>query len=376
VGDYEAHRQLLRYWSNLDFVPGPVASYDDFFDTFGRFWVGEGPNFGLEGLLELKARAEAENVDYIETMLFRVKPLPNLPEADTYDRIMRSLQEAQDEVALDSIFRVLTARFEQLDFSSVVDAHNRRVEGLHEAVFPADAFHGCIFRYQNYAVRVQPPARLFAELYADFLSASRSDLIVGVNIVAPEHDPIPLADYWLQMQMFRFLKRQFPQVRTSLHAGELRLGLVAPEDLTWHIRAAVEIAGADRIGHGVDIAHERDPYRLLALLLDRNIAVEINLESNAFILGVEGAEHPFMFYHRARVPLVISTDDAGVLRTNLTAQYVKLAQDYPELSYRDIKKLARNSITYSFLDVNTKRTLLNKLNQAFQSFELTVIRQW
>ncbi|MCB0639466.1 MAG: adenosine deaminase, partial [Lewinella sp.] len=182
--------------------------------------------------------------------------------------------------------------------------------------------------------------------------------------------------YWLHMQMFRFLKQQFPQVKSSLHAGELKLGLVAPEDLNWHIRAAVEIAGADRIGHGVDIAHEADPYRLLALLADRNVAVEINLESNAFILGVEGPEHPFMFYYRANVPLVISTDDAGVLRTNLTAQYVRLAQDYPALSYREIKRLVYNGINYSFLNVNSKRTLINKLNQAFQSFETTVIRQW
>ncbi|MCB0639203.1 MAG: hypothetical protein KDC54_21395, partial [Lewinella sp.] len=192
VGDYEAHRQLLRYWSAMDFVPGQVTSYDDFFDTFGRFWVGEGPNFGLEGLMELKARAEAEHVDYIETMLFRVKPLPDIAQAAFYDQLMRATQAARDEVTLDSLFRVLTARFEQLDFSSVVDAHNRRIQGLHEAVFPEGVFHACMFRYQNYAIRNQDPTALFAELYADFLSASRTELVVGVNIVAPEHHPIAL----------------------------------------------------------------------------------------------------------------------------------------------------------------------------------------
>jgi adenosine deaminase len=37
---------------------------------------------------------------------------------------------------------------------------------------------------------------------------------------------------------------------------ELTLGLVQPEDLTSHINDAVYTAGANRIGHGVDMAYE------------------------------------------------------------------------------------------------------------------------
>ena len=40
-------------------------------------------------------------------------------------------------------------------------------------------------------------------------------------------------------------------------ARELALGMVPPEGLQSHIREAVEAAGAQRIGHGGDIAHEQ-----------------------------------------------------------------------------------------------------------------------
>ena len=50
----------------------------------------------------------------------------------------------------------------------------------------------------------------------------------------------------------------------TLHAGEIVSGLVPPADLRSHIRQAVEIAGAERIGHGVDVVGETNAGQLLA----------------------------------------------------------------------------------------------------------------
>ena len=135
----------------------------------------------------------------------------------------------------------------------------------------------------------------------------------------------------------------------SLHAGELWLGLVPPADLTFHIGEAVEIAGAQRIGHGVDLAFERDLDELLTEMRERKVAVEINLTSNDQILGVRGAEHPFPAYRAAGVPVVLSTDDAAVERIDLTNEYVRAARDYG-LSYAELKAIARAALVYSFLD--------------------------
>jgi adenosine deaminase len=83
--------------------------------------------------------------------------------------------------------------------------------------------------------------------------------LVGVNIVEPEDWPVALRDYDLHMAMFRFLEAQYPQVHRSLHAGELAFGMVPPLDLKDHIAKAIRDGGAQRIGHGTDIAWRKMP---------------------------------------------------------------------------------------------------------------------
>jgi adenosine deaminase len=58
------------------------------------------------------------------------------------------------------------------------------------------------------------------------------------------------------------------------------------------ITSAVFQAGADRIGHGVDIAFETEALRTLDYMAAQKIAVEINLTSNEFILGVKDGSIP------------------------------------------------------------------------------------
>src|SRR5690606_28969984 len=96
-----------------------------------------------------------------------------------------------------------------------------------------------------------------------FASTNSSPLLVGVNIVAPENDETAMGDYWLHMQMYKFCHQQYPDVVYAMHAGELALGMVEPEQLTWHISDAIYTAGAKRIGHGVDIPYEANSYELL-----------------------------------------------------------------------------------------------------------------
>ncbi|WP_216593427.1 hypothetical protein [Sulfurospirillum barnesii] len=50
--------------------------------------------------------------------------------------------------------------------------------------------------------------------------------------------------------------------------------------------------------------YEKEALWLLKALKE-HAAVEINLTSNAFILGVEGAKHPYPLYAAYGVPLVI-----------------------------------------------------------------------
>jgi adenosine deaminase/adenosine deaminase CECR1 len=109
--------------------------------------------------------------------------------------------------------------------------------------------------------------------------------------------------------------------------------LVQPEDLTSHINDAVYTAGANRIGHGVDMAYEGKSYELLRYMAKTRWLSEINLVSNEFILKVKETAIPFRCTEHLEFHIIISTDDAGILRTNMTEQYVLLANStkYPIL---------------------------------------------
>ena len=107
--------------------------------------------------------------------------------------------------------------------------------------------------------------------------------------------------------------------RDSLHAGELAPGLVPPEGLCCHIRLAVDTAHAERIGHGIDVMYEERQYDLLKDMADKGVLVEVNLTSNAVILGIQGKDHPFTTYRKFGVPVALSTDDEGVSRIDLNS---------------------------------------------------------
>jgi len=171
---------------------------------------------------------------------------------------------------------------------------------------------------------------------------------VGINFVMPEDGYLSMRDYTLHMKMLDYLHSVYPRVPISLHAGELAPGLVPPEGLRFHIRQAVELGHAARIGHGVDALYEDDAPALLKEMATKHVMVEINLSSNEGILGVKGVEHPFPLYRAAHVPVALSTDDEGVSRIDITREYVRAALDY-HLSYNDLKQLARTGMEHNFL---------------------------
>ncbi|MBN3890237.1 MAG: hypothetical protein HWQ43_14070 [Nostoc sp. JL31] len=140
--------------------------------------------------------------------------------------------------------------------------------------------------------------------------------------------------------------------KVTLHAGELTLGLVPTEDLRFHIRQAVEVAQASRIGHGVDILFEERPFELMEQMRRLGVLVEICLTSNEVILNVQGDQHPFREYWKAGVPMTLASDDEGISRIDLSHEYLLATTRY-DLGYKDLKRLARNTLEYSFAPGNS-----------------------
>ncbi len=361
--DNQFYRELLKHWSDKDFdnhYHQQPAPDQQFFNTFGFF--GPVSNYAMhEGLKMLKERAKAENLQYLETMLSSAPstdnpelgaPIDSLPADADEQTIRRALQPFAEFMERDE-----TVKQKIADYANGLAAY---ASGLDDADFT--------LRFQSYVSRNNAPSKVFSGLYAAFAAAKDSKLIVGVNIVGPENGIVAMRDYRLHMQMFRFLKQKFPGVRLSLHAGELALGMVPPEGLRSHIRDAVEVAGAERIGHGIDVTHEDRPDQLLATLRERKVAIEVNITSNAFILGILQQAHPLTVYLRHQVPIVISTDDAGVSRNNLSGEYLLFTSRYKP-SYAVLKQTVYNSIRYSFLSPSEKSAQIALLDQRFVRFE-------
>ena len=77
--------------------------------------------------------------------------------------------------------------------------------------------------------------------------------------------------------------------------------------------------------------------------------MEICLTSNDVILGVRGADHPLKFYRDHKIAVALATDDEGVSRSDLTHEYLRAAQTYSFLGYKELKGMARASLEHSFL---------------------------
>jgi len=328
--------------SMRNYIPGhPAASgHDQFFSTFGRFSGLEDRR--AEAVAVTLEQAARDHVSYVELIAnpAQSKTLGGKAGALAWNGQDFAADLARLQAELPALVEQARASFAELD---------ARVRQLLRCG-QADASPGCQvgYRYQPYVLRVLPPPVVFGQMVMGYaLVQADPQRFAALNIVAPEDNPVALRDYRLHMDMFRFLSGRYPQVPLSLHAGELTLGLVPPADLRFHIRDAVD-AGARRIGHGVDIGYEDDAAGLLREMKDRHVAVEINLSSNDGILGVKGTEHPLHMYLDAGVPVVLSTDDEGVSRSDMTHEYQRAVTEQG-VDYATLKQIARNGLTYAFI---------------------------
>jgi aminodeoxyfutalosine deaminase len=157
--------------------------------------------------------------------------------------------------------------------------------------------------------------------------------IGGDELVIPTHEFRPIYDKAAEIGL-----------RRLMHAGEVG----GPEK----IREAVEMLGAERIGHGIAAAH--DP-ALMDLLADRRIPLEICPQSNirtgalARQLSRKDArieDHPLPKLFRHGIPVVLSTDDPAMFHTTLREEYAhahRMGLTEPELS-----RIAQMSFDHAF----------------------------
>jgi hypothetical protein len=334
--DNALRNALIDSFSMRNFVPGRQSGHDHFFDTFDKFGVVGSSDF----VAEVAERAADQNESYLELMaLSGGGPIAALGRTvgltDDLDATRKKLETA----GLATLVASASAGVDQMEKVRAAKLGCRQA--------PDSAACRLQVHYVYQVLREFPKEQVFAQVIGGFALAAADPRVVAVNFVQAEDGYNSMHDYHLHMKMVEYAKSIYPGVHVTLHAGELAPGLVPPDGLRFHIREAVELGHAERIGHGVDVMYENNPAALLKEMRDRHVAVEINLTSNDVILGVTGDQHPLTIYRRSGVPVALSTDDEGVSRSQLTQEFERAVLTY-NLTYADLKEMVRNSIEYSF----------------------------
>ena len=371
LGSTDLQHEIERRWSMLDYEADDPAidrlkANDHFFSIFAKIRP-----LGREmarRLAATRALAAEEGVAYIETTT-RWAP----------DRSpLRELEALAESGDIEELGRHLLA---DERFTGVRDA---AVAGLAEEYARSDRILGCgglnpdpgcdvVVRFQYLTIRTQPLPAVIVQALMAFEMARASSLVVGVNIAGPETHEISLRDYELHMEVLGALGEWYPEVPKSLHAAELTDRLATDVGADDHLALAIGSveqggAAARRVGHAVSLNVETDRTRILRQLAQDGIAVEMNLRSNELLLGVKGPEHPLKDYLAAGVPIVLATDDPGLMGTTLREQF-RIAASFEEVDYLDLREFALDSVRYSFLPDGERAVLERQLLGEFEAFE-------
>ena len=339
------YRQMVDAWSMRNWQLSGQSGHDHFFDAFGRFGAATYNNSGKMLAEAVKSAARGRAL-YVELML--------TPDGTATGVISSQIGE---KVGWDGNFESTLSKLKANGIESAATVGIKNIQDMEAeknqilkcGTPQADAGCTVTIRYVAQVSRNSSLGQVYAQMVTGLaLANDPQSKIVATNLVQGEDGLNSMQNFSLHMQMLKFLRPLYPRANVTLHAGELAPGLVPPDGLTFHISESVMVAGAERIGHGVDLMHENDPYELLKEMARRNVMVEICLSSNDLILGISGPRHPLATYIEYGVPVALATDDEGVGRSEISVEYLKAAEDQG-LGYLQLKTMARNSLQYAFI---------------------------
>jgi len=339
-----------------------LTRHQHFFDAFGKFGAILTDARAGEGIAELMTIASSNHQGYLELMQgFGSGAIGNIATkyfmpGDVWDQ--PTLIKKRALIMADPVFATTLNTAKTNLAKTTADARSKLGCGTVNAEPACDVK----VRYLLSANRTKSREYVFGQWVLAFELAQQVPEVVGVNLVSPEEDPTSLLSYDDHMKAvdalhsFNAMDPTRKPVHVSLHAGELNKEVLpmTPEgqkELTYHIRHAVELAHAERIGHGVDVLGETEgkgANDLLAEMSTQGVLVELCLTSNAALLNASGMLHPFRAYMDHGVPVTLATDDEGILRVNVTDEYTRAVLDL-QADYPMLKTMARASIEHSFL---------------------------
>lgn len=184
-----------------------------------------------------------------------------------------------------------------------------------------------------------------AENVTDF-AIDHKDTFVGLDIADNEEgfDSKPFAP------LFKRAKKA--GLGITVHSGEAP----HPKSPNW-VMDAIEVLGAERIGHGVQIYRDEN---VMKVVRDRNIPLELCLTSNMLTTAVPDLkDHPLKRLYDYGILTTINTDDPGIFNTNLNREY-RIAHQIQGLTMEDLEKCAHMAAENSFIPLAKRQKVWAK----------------
>lgn len=188
-----------------------------------------------------------------------------------------------------------------------------------------------------------------AELAVKF----RDQGVVGFDIAGPEVGFPPT----LQLETFEYLRRHdFPY---TIHAGEA----AGAES----IAAAVDICGANRIGHGVTIVADLPDGQIAKKVLEHQVHLEIAPTSN-LQTGVARSyqEHPINRLFELGFNIGINTDNRLMSRTSASREFLEIGRTFG-WGVAEFRKVTLNAMAAAFIPDTT--SYLTKIGAAYDQLQ-------
>ncbi|MFE6337135.1 adenosine deaminase [Streptomyces sp. NPDC057798] len=182
---------------------------------------------------------------------------------------------------------------------------------------------------------------------ADLAVAFRDAGVVGFDIAGAEAG-FPAADH---LGAFEHLRRE--NVPFTIHAGEA--------DGLSSIHQALQICGAQRLGHGVRITDDivdGKLGRLAGWVRDRRIALEMcptsNLQTGA---ATSMAEHPITALKDLGFRVTLNTDNRLVSGTTMTRE-MSLLVEQAGWTVEDLRTVTVNAVKSAFIPFDERKALI------------------
>jgi adenosine deaminase len=134
--------------------------------------------------------------------------------------------------------------------------------------------------------------------------------------------------------------------RVTIHAGETGIGK--------NVLEAVELLGAERIGHGVFI---KDCAKAYHIVKDKGITLEMCPTSNIQTKAIDTFKnHPIYNFYNDGIRVTVNTDNRTVSDTNMTKECDILLREF-NITFEEYKQIYLNSVDAAFVDNELKEWL-------------------